>query len=150
MNRKIKMKFCLGLVIVLGWTSLAVSQTSTVTVENGYVRGLPPGVQNTSAYMTLVNPTDTAVMLTGARSTSANSVTIHKTEAADGMMHMSHMSMLTIDAHSEVSLETGDLHLMLMGLKSPLATGSVVDITLVFQNGTEQTVNLPVRSVLDE
>ena len=37
-----------------------------------------------------------------------------------------------------------------MKLKAPLVPGDMVSLTLKFADGSEQTLSLPVRSVLDE
>jgi len=42
------------------------------------------------------------------------------------------------------------LHLMLMGLKRPLASGDTVNLTLKFDGGFVKTMDVPVISVLDE
>jgi len=119
-------------------------------VEDAWVRGLPPGVANTSAYMTLRNPSGDDVVLTGASSPLAGQVQLHMTANHDGTLHMTHVETLTIPARDEVRLQSGGIHLMLMQLKSAPVTDSEVELTLHFDDGTSQTLQLPVRSVLDE
>lgn len=119
-------------------------------VENGYVRGLPPGTQNTAAYMTLRNTGGQDIELVGARSALAGSVMLHTTMNHGGMLHMQHLDSLTIPAGGEVALESGGIHLMLMQLGSMPRVGESVAITLEFGDGTSQNIVLPVRSVLDE
>lgn len=130
--------------------SLATPVLAELVVENGYVRGLPPGVDNTSAYMTLKNPGTAAVELTGAISPVAGSVMLHTTMNHDGMLHMQHVSSASIPAQGELVLESGGMHLMLTQLKQVPKVGEQVELTLQFADGSTQTLSLPVRSVLDE
>jgi|Laugrespbdmm15sn_2_1035079.scaffolds.fasta_scaffold52660_2 copper(I)-binding protein len=130
--------------------SLATPVLAELVAENAYVRGLPPGVDNTSAYMTLKNPGTAAVELVGAVSPVAGSVMLHTTMNHDGMLHMQHVSSATIPAQGELVLESGGMHLMLMQLQQAPKPGEQVELTLQFADGSTQTLSLPVRSVLDE
>jgi periplasmic copper chaperone A len=107
-------------------------------------------VANASAYMTLTNTGTEEVILTGASSPIAGSVTLHGTMNHDGMLHMMNLASVTIAAGAELKLESGGTHLMLMGLKENPMPGTEVELTLQFADGTSQTLQLPVRSVLDE
>jgi len=119
-------------------------------VKNGYVRSLPPSVDNTSAYMTLHNTSEQAMELTGAKTPLAGTVMLHTTMNHDGMLHMQHVSSVSIPAQGELVLESGGMHMMLMDLKQHPKPGDEVELTLLFADGTRQTVKLQVRSVLDE
>ncbi len=121
-----------------------------IEVSAAYVRGLPPGVANTSAYLTLRNTGSTAVDLLGARSPIAASVMLHDTMNHDGMLHMMHVNKVSIPAQGEVTLVSGGLHLMLMELREQPVDGSEVELVLQFSDGSELSVLAPVRSVLDE
>lgn len=130
--------------------SLSGSVFAELVIEDAHVRGLPPGVDTTSAYMTLRNTGDVDLQLTGASSPVAMEVTLHSTMNHNGMLHMQHLISATIPAHGELVLESGGLHLMLAGLQQDLKAGTEVKLTLQFANGTTQLLSLPVRSVLDE
>jgi copper(I)-binding protein len=121
-----------------------------VIVEDAWIRGLPPGVPNASAYMTLTNTGTEEVVLTGATSPIAGSVILHGTMNHDGVLHMMHLQSAAIPAGGEFKLESGGTHLMLMELKEAPAPGTEVELTLQFADGTSQALRLPVRSVLDE
>jgi copper(I)-binding protein len=119
-------------------------------VEGGHVRALPPGVANTSAYMTLKNPESQAKVLISVSSPAAARVTLHSTMNHNGMLHMQHLDDLTIPAGGSVALEAGGTHLMLEELAAVLEPGSEVELVLVFADGQQETITLPVKSVLDE
>jgi copper(I)-binding protein len=137
---------------MLAWSALCFSSclSADVVVEDAWVRGLPPGVANASAYMTLNNTGSEPMVLTGARSPIAGSVLLHATMNHDGMLHMTHVESATVPANGELKLESGGTHLMLMELTETPVPGSEVELTLEFADGSTQTLHLPVRSVLDE
>lgn len=120
-----------------------------LSVTSAWVRGLPPGQTTTAVFMTLRNSGPQALTLTGATTPVAESALLHGTMNHDGMLHMTALESLVVPAGGELQLESGGSHLMLMGLQQTLAAGSEVELTLQFAEGT-YTVNLPVRSVLDE
>ncbi len=132
------------------FTCLSCSAFAELVVEDGYVRGLPPGVDNTSAYMTIRNTDDADLELIGATSPIAGEVTLHTTMNHDGMLHMQHVMSIVVPAHGEVVLETGGMHLMLTKLKQSVVVGAQVELALVFSDGSTSQLSLPVRSVLDE
>ena len=121
-----------------------------LVVEDAWVRGLPPGVPNVSAYMTLINTGSEDLVLTGASSPIAGSVTLHGTMNHDGMLHMTTLATVTIPAGGELKLESGAIHLMLMELKETPTPGTDVELMLEFTDGQHHPLQLPVRSVLDE
>jgi hypothetical protein len=129
---------------------LAPTAFADLVVDAAWVRGLPPGVANTSAYMKLANTGTEAMVLTGATSPIAGSVMLHTTLNHDGMLHMTHVESVTIPAGGELLLESGGTHLMLMALRETPVPGQTVAITLQFADGYTHTLQAPVTSVLDE
>lgn len=155
MNRDTLYKTLLTLmlvVLVLPLTSVNVLAASAggITVRDGYVRGLPPGVRNTAAYMTLINRSDSDLVLTGAKTSAAESVGIHETVNKNGQMFMQPVASAVVPAGGKLELKSGGLHLMLTGLKKPLKSGDNVRLTLEFQDAFVLSLDLPVVSVLEE
>jgi copper(I)-binding protein len=137
--------------LILVLTALCpLAARSEIVVEDAYVRGLPPGVANTSAYMTIRNTGDVQMVLTGAQTPIAGMSMLHRTVARDGMMQMEHVGAITVPAHGELRLESGGLHLMLMNLKAVPVPDSQVLLTLQFADGSTIAVEATVRSVLQE
>ncbi|MDT8399407.1 MAG: copper chaperone PCu(A)C [Pseudomonadales bacterium] len=136
--------------LLLGGNAVLAATAEDISVDAGYVRGLPPGQSNTAAYMTIRNHSSETLVLTGARTDIASGAAVHNTEQHDGMMSMKPVPLVPVPARGEVVLDSGGLHLMLTGLKAPLDDAQQVRLTLLFQDGLEKTITLPVRSVLME
>lgn len=130
--------------------SLPVAAHADIEIIDPYVRGLPPGVANTAAYMTLRNTGASNVDLVAVHSDIAANTMLHSTMNHEGMLHMVHVDKVSIPAGGEARLASGGLHIMLMQLREHPAPGSSVPLLLQFSDGSELQVAAPVRSVLDE
>ena len=146
------MKFLFGTLLfnLLAAALVQAASAGDIQVAEGHVRALPPTVRNTAAYLRLQNRADEPLVLIGARSDAAASVSLHESYQQDGQMSMRRVRAAEVPAGGELRLEAGGRHLMLMGLDEPLARGDTVQLTLLFRGGLEKTVSLPVRSVLDQ
>ena len=131
-------------------TFLAASLVQALDVDDGYVRGMPPGQSTTAAFMTLTNTGQEAVVLTGGSSPVANAVEVHEHSHVDGMMRMRQVERLELAPGESVDLRPGGYHLMFFGLKQVLAEGDEVELVLQYASGEEQALKLPVYSVLTE
>jgi hypothetical protein len=121
-----------------------------LVVEDGYIRGLPPGQKVTAAFMTLRNPGAQDVILTSASSPVAEKLEFHQHSHEGGMMRMREVEQLLVPAAGELRLSPGNLHLMLFGLRQVLREGDTVALELCAADAACQTIELPVVSVLNE
>jgi periplasmic copper chaperone A len=119
-------------------------------VTDAYVRAVPPGVANSAGFMTLSNGGGEPRFLTGAESPASEVVELHSHTMEGGMMRMRRIERIEVPAGGSVTLEPGGLHLMLIGLKGPLAPGEEVALTLTFDDGGRAVVSAPVRPVMPE
>lgn len=116
-----------------------------LTVTDGRVVAVPPGVQDTSVFATLTNTGPDDIQLSGVSSPAATGglLMITRTDAA-GLTGMSGVDTLTVPAGGTLTLsDTGD-HLMLSGLKAPLQAGERLSLTLTDTQGRALTLDLPV------
>jgi hypothetical protein len=121
------------------------SSDDTITISDAWVRAMEDG--NSAAYMTIQNNSDDDITLTEASADFANMTQIHQTTIEDDVARMQEVEGgLTIPAGESVNLEPGGYHVMLMDLQEPLVEGNDALLTLTFDNGDVQTVNLPIRT----
>ena len=136
------------LILFIGLWSMPAS--AALLIEEGYVRGLPPGQQVTAAFMRLVNSGDKPVTVVAAKTGAAERAEIHAHRHHNGMMSMQQVDRIQVPANGEFLLAPGAHHLMLINLLAPLKDGDNVQLELVLDNGQSVTQQLPVRSVLKE
>lgn len=138
------MAFCL---MSLSGVALAQSAADGVSVADAYVRAVPPGQPNSASFMTVKNTGSADHALVGGSSPAAEVVELHTHTMEDGMMRMRQVEKIDLPAGESVSLKPGGLHVMLIGLKQKLMPGEDVSLTLQFEDGSEVTVDAPIRKL---
>jgi len=119
-----------------------------VDVRGAWVRGTVPAQSSTGAFMTL--QAHSAAKLVGASSPAAGTVELHEMKMDGNVMRMHAVPSIDLPAMQPVELKPSGYHVMLIGLKAPLAKGTTVPITLKIQQGgkmMEQKVNAEVRDI---
>ncbi len=117
-----------------------------VTALDVWARPAPSGRSMTAAYMTICNRTDASIRLTGATSAVAGVTELHETRRnAEGVASMAPIEGLDIAAGESANLEPGGAHVMLMQLRSEIAPGAAVPLTLTFADGQEVNAEAEAR-----
>ena len=101
-----------------------------LTLENAWVRAMPPSSSMTAAYLSIVNESDSAFGIVGATADVARVAEIHSTRNEGGFMKMEQLEGLAIAPGETVDLEPGGTHIMLMGLTFMPEPGDVVHLCL--------------------
>jgi copper(I)-binding protein len=97
--------------------------------------------------MTVTNAGASDRALVGGSSPAAKVVELHTHTMEGGMMRMRQVEKIDLPAGKDVSLKPGGLHVMLIGLKQNLTPGENVPLTLKFADGSELTLDAPVRKL---
>ncbi len=122
-------------------TSAALAQT---TVDKAWVRGTVAQQKATGAFFSITSAQGGT--LVSAASPAADVVEIHEMKMVGDVMKMGAIKGLELPAGKAVELKPGGYHVMLMGLKKPLAAGDTVPLTLNVQgkDGKLETLALTV------
>lgn len=119
-----------------------------VVAENAWVRASVVGQKATGAFMRLT--ASSATRLVRAESSVAGVTEIHEMKMDGDVMRMRAVAGLNLPAGTVVELKPGGYHVMLMDLKAPLAQGTQVPLTLVFQDAqgaqSQLSLQLPVSA----
>lgn len=124
---------------------LPSSAFAELEFSNAWIKNLPPPVPVRAGYLTIHNPLMQSVAIVAIRSEGFASVEIHQTLMQDGMMRMEQVENLTIEAGQTLQLAPGGLHLMLMQPLQPTRPGEIHRITIEFNDGSSQTLELTVK-----
>ena len=115
-----------------------------IEVEDAWARATLPGQASSAAYLTVANAGGGDRLL--AVSSPSAAASLHSTSMDNGVMRMRPVERLDVPAQSTVSLEPGGTHVMLTGLKQPLAEGSTIELDLRFEKSGERRVAAEVRA----
>ncbi|MEX1281111.1 MAG: copper chaperone PCu(A)C [Acidimicrobiia bacterium] len=121
-----------------------------VAVEDPWARNSPAMATAGAVYMDLTADADDALVGASVDDSIAAVVEIHETSAmgeddGGGMMQMSPVEAVALPAGETVNLEPGGFHVMLLDLAAPLEVGDTFELTLEFESGESQTVEVEVR-----
>jgi hypothetical protein len=123
------------------------AQAAEIVISDPYVRAVPPGQPNTAVFMSLKNMSADQHALVSAESPVAKVVELHTHLNEGGMMRMRRLDRIELPAGEMTALQPGGLHVMLIGLKQTLEPGATVDLTLVYDDGTQERIQAPVRQI---
>jgi copper(I)-binding protein len=143
------MKYCLSVFVLalalVAPTTLAQYSQGPVKVDHPWSRPTPPGTPMGVGYMSISNSGSSDIILVGAATPRAGSVSIHETSMHEGVMRMAPVKGgLVIPAGGTVELKPHSFHLMLEKLKSPLREGESIPLTLSFEGAEDMQVELNV------
>ena len=119
-----------------------------IAVTDVWVRQPAEGQTTSAAYGTITNNGDTDVTLLAGSVPLDATVEIHETLMDDdGVMEMQERDDgFVIAAGATFELEPGGPHVMMLGIDPTDFVGEI-DVTMIFDDGTELTVAAPIRSL---
>jgi periplasmic copper chaperone A len=147
LNHKI---WLLAMVLSLAGGAAAAETYTVGSIEigNPWARATPKGASVGGAYMTITNKGSEADRLIGVSSPVANQLEVHQMTMNNGVMSMRPVKGgLEIKPGQTVVFSPDSFHLMLMGLKQPLAQGERVKATLEFAKAGKLDLEYMVESM---
>lgn len=123
----------------------APTQAAGIVVSDPWIKAADSGM--TAAFAVLENTGGGEARLVSVASPASTLMEIHEiTTTADGNATMRPKDGgVTIAGHSSHLLEPGGDHLMLMELTEPITTGTEVEFTLTFADGSTTEFTAPAR-----
>jgi copper(I)-binding protein len=121
-----------------------------LSLDDFWVRAMPPVAKSTAAYGRITNLGDTATVITGASAAFAGKAELHETRTEAGMAKMVAVMPMRLAPGESRTLAPGGLHLMLMQLARVPSSGEVVTICLQLEGGDEACTDATVRKSATE
>lgn len=113
-------------------------------IDHPWSRATAPSAPNGGAYLTIENKGAMPDRLLAARGDVAGRIELHTHNMVDGVMQMRPVEAIEVPAGGKVELKPGGLHIMLLGLKAPLAKDQRFPLTLVFERAGEVAVDVVI------
>lgn len=118
----------------------------SIEIKDPYAKSAGKMAKAGAVFMMLHNHTKVDDRLIAARSNVSEMVQLHTHQKGeDGVIKMRHVPEgFVIPGEGVHSLKRGADHLMFMGLVAPWEHGGSIQLTLVFENAGEITVDVPI------
>jgi periplasmic copper chaperone A len=126
------------------WTLAAAAAHAQVAVEAAWARPTVKGQEGGGGFLVLRNTGPTADRLLSGSTPLAERFELHTMAMKGDVMEMRQLDAIELPAGKTVRLEPGGLHVMFIGLKTPLQTGSKVPVTLKFEKAGDVKVEFDV------
>jgi copper(I)-binding protein len=123
-----------------------VTITSVLVIAHPWASPTLAG-QTGAVYFTISNAGRTDDRLIAARTDVAQSATLHANMMTGDVMKMQAVDGLTIPAGGELPFAPGGYHVMLMGVKTPLAPGDTFPMTLTFEHAGDILLTVKVETL---
>jgi hypothetical protein len=117
-----------------------------LSLEDGWVRAVPPGMKMTAAYGRFTNHGMDTIEIISFRSDSFTDVGLHQTTMENGVSKMEQVSNWSLSPGTRTVLKPGALHLMLMDPTRKIRPGDSIGLTLIAANGEQYRFSLPVET----
>lgn len=130
--RVLRVLLTVGLVCVSSVSGIVRAMAGDLEVENAWSRATVAAGSTGVVYMTIRNTGAMSDRLIAVASPVAATAQVHETRSdEDGTMSMAPVAAVAIPAHGEAMFLPGGLHIMLVGLRTPLTYRDhfVVDLT---------------------
>lgn len=123
--------------------TLPATAQDAVQINDAYARA---SAASGAVFFQIENHQTDDDRLIAVASDAAERVELHThKEDANGVMQMLHVPEgFAVPANASHALARGGDHVMLMGLKAPLKTGDVINLTLTFEKAGEVVLQVPV------
>jgi periplasmic copper chaperone A len=125
--------------------SIANAGAQGITVQDAWIRGIPPSATTTAAFMTIHNAGSDDAILKSADCEVAETVQIHTMEQVGEIMKMKEVSELRIPANGQAILAPKGYHIMLIGLVRPIKEGESIPLSLNFADRPTVVVDAVVK-----
>jgi periplasmic copper chaperone A len=123
-------------------------KVGTIEISNPWTRATPKGATVAGAYMKISNKGSAPDRLVGGSAAIADQFQVHSMAMEKGVAKMRPVEGgLEIKPGETIELKPGSFHVMLTGLKQPLAKGQKVKGTLEFEKAGKVDVEYAVAPV---
>jgi copper(I)-binding protein len=134
------------IVAVAALVSACGAPGAPLSVNEAWVRAMPPGASTTAAYLSIENRSGAPRRITSVTSPQFARAELHETRMDDGVARMRAVDALTLESGERVTLAPGAMHLMLFDPVHPLGPGERVRLRFALDDGWILEVDAEVRA----
>lgn len=140
-------KILLGVFTLLAVHFNAYADEGDIVITNEWARPILVAGRPGAAYLHIENKGDVADKLVEVTSDVSSRIEIHEHTMKDGVMKMSQVDYIEIEAGGNVELKPGGYHIMIFETSSKYEVGDQIDLTFKFDKSAAitKTVNVMTK-----
>lgn len=134
-----------GLMALDPWVRVSIGPEAGSEATGRGATGAPDAAPtNAAAYLVVRNAGSADDAITSVETEAADTAELHSASMEGGVARMRPVDAVPLTAGGDAVLEPGGHHIMLVGLRRPLAEGDSVPLTLRLRSGDSLRVMAPV------
>ena len=122
----------------------AQAEDAPIVASDAWARPTLKGTHTGAVYLTLTNRGDAADRLIALSTPVAERAELHRDVMTKGVMSMEPVPDLALAAGASLAIAPGHYHVMLIGVRAPLAAGQSFPLTLTFDKAGPIEVSVTV------
>jgi copper(I)-binding protein len=135
-----------ALALPAGPLAAAEVRFKDLVIDHPVARATVPGAEVAGAYLKIRNAGKAADRLVRVATPAAGMAEIHEMYFEKDVMKMRAIAGIDIKPGATITLQPGSYHVMLMGLKRPLAVGDKFPLNLTFEKAGSVEVTVEVEA----
>jgi len=135
--------------ILLMSTSVAVHAVD-LSVNNAYIRTMPPGQTTTAGFLTVTNNSLKPCQLLSGTSSISPRIEFHQHQHVQGMMQMRKVDTVLVAAGQTVTFSPGALHIMLFEIATTLTVGEITQMEIASDQCGAISFTAEIRSLIQK
>lgn len=141
-------KLLLAIALCAGLGQVALAQTAptkSLGIAHAWARATAATARTGAAYLTITNKGTSDDRLIGVASPVAAKAELHTSQMDNNIMRMRPLDGVEVKAGGRAELKPGGIHIMLIGLRTPLKVGEKFPVTLSFEKAGEIEIMVTVE-----
>tara|TARA_B110000093_G_scaffold162249_1_gene184158 strand:+ start:296 stop:745 length:450 start_codon:yes stop_codon:yes gene_type:complete len=135
--------------ILLMSASVAV-QAVDLSVNNAYIRTMPPGQTTTAGFLSVTNNSLNHCRLLSGTSSISPRIEFHEHQHAQGMMQMRKVDSVVVAAGQTVTFSPGALHIMLFEIDKTVNVGDTTQMEIASDQCGAISFTAETRSLIQK
>jgi copper(I)-binding protein len=122
-------------------------KVGNLVIEHPFARATPPGAAVAGVYLKVSNAGKESDRLVRVGTPVAGTAEVHEMYFESNVMKMRAVAGIEVKPGATLTLQPGSYHVMLSGLKGPLAEGDRFPLTLSFDKAGSVQVDVEVEAI---
>ena len=140
-------RWYLGILLVSSLFLPVQAMAAGLVFSDAWARATVPGAGSAAVYGSFRNDGNQSLKIIKITTEVAGMVMLHRSTLDNGMMKMSAVGELSISPGEVVTLEPGEMHMMLMDLRATLEEGQIIYVNILTSDEESIRAEVTVGSV---